>query len=140
ELDVQFADIFCREVATALHTLELLTAEKRTTTTQSIDAINREVALPVDEILTAATSILERWIGHEPEMAEKLRKILFSARSIKQCIQKVGENLAPLVLPLTPHAQEPPSKLKGMRVLVVDNDERVRRTAHGILGRFGCIV
>jgi CheY-like chemotaxis protein len=27
-----------------------------------------------------------------------------------------------------------------MRVLVADNDERVRRSAHGILGRFGCVV
>lgn len=141
ELDVQFAEIFCREVATALYTLELLTAEKRTTATQSIEAINREVVLPVDEILTAATSILDRWIGHEPEMAEKLKKILFSARAIKQSIQKVGEKLAPASLPLSYQpAPELPSNLKGMRVLVVDNDERVRRSAHGILGRFGCIV
>jgi CheY-like chemotaxis protein/GAF domain-containing protein len=142
ELDVQFTEIFCREVAVALHTLELLTAEKVTTTTQSIDAINREVALPVDEILTAATSILERWIGHEPEMAEKLRKILSAARSIRQSIMQVGENLAPAsTMPLSYHAPaEPAPKLKGLRVLVVDNDERVRRSAHGILGRFGCIV
>jgi CheY-like chemotaxis protein len=27
-----------------------------------------------------------------------------------------------------------------LRVLVADNDERVRRSAHGILGRFGCVV
>ena len=141
ELDVQFAEIFGREVASALHTLELLTAEKRSTTTQSIEAINREVALPVDEILTAATSILERWIGHEPEMAEKLRTILLSARSIKQSIQKVGENLTPATMPLTqPPPGETPAKVKGLRVLVIDNDERVRRTAHSILGRMGCVV
>ena len=40
ELDVQFTEIFCREVAAALHTLELLTAEKATATTQSIEAVN----------------------------------------------------------------------------------------------------
>ena len=141
ELDVQFTEIFCREVANALHTLELLTAEKRSTTTKSIEAINREVVLPVDEILTAATSILERWIGHEPEMAEKLKTILNSARTIKQSIQKVGENLTPATMPQTQlPPDEPSAKLKGLRVLVVDNDERVRRTAHGILGRIGCIV
>ena len=27
-----------------------------------------------------------------------------------------------------------------MRVLVADNDERVRRSAHGLLGRWGCVV
>src|SRR5262249_46519203 len=30
--------------------------------------------------------------------------------------------------------------LKGLRVLVADNDERVRRSAHSLLGRWGCVV
>jgi CheY-like chemotaxis protein len=138
-LDLQFAEIFCRELASALHTLDLLLLEKRQTASQSIEAINREVGLPVDEILTAATSILERWIGHEPEMAEKLRKIIASARVIKQSIQKVGEDIAPGLAPLAFAASEAPSRL-NLRVLVVDNDERVRRSAHSVLGRLGCIV
>ena len=37
------------------------------------------VALPVDDILGNAASLLDRWIGHEPEMADKLRQILASA-------------------------------------------------------------
>ncbi|MBI3408363.1 MAG: response regulator [Planctomycetes bacterium] len=137
---VQFTEIFCRELSSALHTLELLLVEKRATTSQSIEAISREVALPVDEILTAATAILDRWIGHEPEMAEKLRKILAGARSIKQSIQKVGEDLIPVAGPLAAPTVETPSQLRGIRVLMVDNDERVRRSAHGLLGRLGCIV
>lgn len=139
ENDLQFAEIFSREIAATLHNLELLSAEKRSTATQSIEAISREVALPVDEILTAATSVLDRYIGHEPEMADKLRHILAAARSIKQCIQKVGEDLAPTPAALAP-AQPAHPRLKGLRVLVADNDERVRRSAHAILGRFGCIV
>jgi len=140
ELDLQFTEIFSREIASALHTLELLSAEKRTTTTQSIEAISREVALPVDDILAAATSVLDRWIGHEPEMADKLRQILARARSIKQSIQKVGEDLVPVRPGATPSPQEAHPRLKGMRVLVADNDERVRRSAHSLLGRFGCVV
>src|SRR5205823_4424126 len=69
-LDLQFAEIFCRELASALHTLDLLLLEKRQAATQSIEAINREVGLPVDEILTAATSVLERWIGPALTMAK----------------------------------------------------------------------
>lgn len=140
EQDVQFAEIFCREVAAALHTLDLLVVEKRTATTQSIEAISREVALPVDDILAAATTILDRWIGHEPEMEEKLRVILERARAIKHSIQKVGEDMAPAAKPLSFTAQEAPSKLKQKRILVVDNDERVRRSAHSLLGRLGCVV
>jgi two-component system, sensor histidine kinase SagS len=140
EQDLQFCEIFSRELAAALHTLELLSAEKRTTATQSVEAISREVALPVDEILASATAVLERWIGIEPEMADRLKQILASARSIKQCIHKVGEDLAPPATNLPPSIKTHP-KLRGLRVLVADNDERVRRSAHQILGaKFGCIV
>jgi CheY-like chemotaxis protein len=139
ENDLKFAELFGREIASTLHTLELLSAEKRSTATQSIEAIGREVALPVDEILAAATTVLDRWIGHEPEMADKLRQILTSARSIKQVIQKVGQDLAPVRAAAGPQVDSHPS-LKGLRVLVADNDERVRRSAHSLLGRFGCVV
>lgn len=139
EDDLQFAEIFSREIANTLHTLELLSAEKRTTASQSIEAISREVALPVDDILAAATAVLDRYIGHETEMADKLKQILASARSLKQCIQKVGEDLAPARQASGPDQASHP-RLKGLRVLVADNDERVRRSAHSLLGRFGCIV
>jgi len=137
--DLQFAEIFGQKIAAALHTLELLSAEKRSTASQSIEAVNREVAMPVDEILAAATSVLDRYIGHEPEMAEKLRKILNSARAIKMCIQKVGDNIAPPAAGAKP-GEDLKSRLKGLRVLVADHDDRVRRSAHAILGRFGCVV
>src|SRR5207253_797430 len=137
--DLQFAEIFGQKIAAALHTLELLSAEKRSTASQSIEAVNREVALPVDEILAAATAVLDRYIGHDPEMADKLRKILAGARAIKQCIQKVGEDIAPPQVS-GPQSVSLKARLKGLRVLVADHDDRVRRSAHGILGRFGCVV
>jgi CheY-like chemotaxis protein len=72
-------------------------------------------------------------------MADKLRKILQSARAIKASIQKIGEDLAPNP-PGEAARQTPAPSLKGMHVLVADNDERVRRSAHGLLGRWGCVV
>lgn len=140
EDDLQFAEIFCREIANALHTLELLTAEKRSTASQSIEAIRREVALPVDDILAAAAAVLDRYIGHDPEMGDKLRQILNSARSIKQVIQRVGESMIPASAAAAGPDGVPHPQLKGLRVLVVDSDERVRRSAHGLLGSFGCVV
>src|SRR5260370_32321973 len=95
--------------------------------------------MPVDEILAAATSVLDRSTGHELEMAEKLRKILNSARAIKMCIQKVGEDIVPPAAGAKP-GEDLKSRLKGLRVLVADHDDRVRRSAHAILGRFGCVV
>lgn len=143
EEDVQFLEIYARDVAVAINTLELLAAEKLSATTESIDLISREVALPVDAILRDAASVLDRYIGHEPEVAERLRRILSSARDIKQVIQNVGEQIQPAAS--SPHHVQVPRRprnplLAGRRILLVDNDESVRQAAHTLLGRYGCIV
>jgi CheY-like chemotaxis protein len=136
--DLQFAEIFSHSVAAALHTLDLLSAEKTSGASQSIEAVNREVALPVDDILADATHLLERYVGHEPEVAERIKKVLANARFIKQSIVKVGEDLGS---PSLSGVREPPAPaLKGLRVLVADNDDRVRRHAHQLIGRWGGIV
>ena len=139
ENDLQFLELFAREIAVALNTLELLVAEKMTTATESTELILREVAGPVDEILNDAAWVLERYIGHEPNVSERLQRILKQTRDIKQLIQKVGQKMTPRGHVALPQRPERP-KLMGKRILVVDSDETVRRAAHELLGRFGCEV
>ena len=56
--DLQFLEIFSRDVAAALNTLELLVAEKASTAAESIEAIHGAVALPVDDILNDAVGVM----------------------------------------------------------------------------------
>lgn len=138
--DLQFLELFAREIASALNTLELLVAEKATTAAESVEAIHSAVALPVDDILNDAVHVLERYIGHGGEVTERLERILRNARDIKQLIQKVGQKMAPSqAKPLGLSCPERPS-LVGRKVLVVDSDASVRVAAHTHLERFGCIV
>jgi two-component system, sensor histidine kinase SagS len=140
ESDLQFLEIFCRDVASALNTLELLVAEKATTAAESVEAIHSAVALPVDEILNDAVNVMESYIGHEPAVVERLQRILRNARDIKQVIQKVGQQMAPAqALPPTMKVEERPA-LRHRRILVVDADENVRGAAHNLLERYGCVV
>ncbi len=140
ESDLQFLEIFSREVALAVNTLELLVAEKASAAAQSVEAIHSAVALPIDDILNDAVNIMERYIGHEPEVVERLQGILRNARDIKQVIQKVGRTMAPTQA--TPQAMEAQKRplLHGRQVLVADADEGVRSAAHALLERYGCIV
>ncbi len=108
---MQFAEIFSHAVAAALHTLNLLSAEKTSGASESIEAVNREVALPVDDILADATWLLERYVGHAPDVAERLRKVLGNARLIKQSIVKVGDKIGPR--PLPSGIREPPRRAQG---------------------------
>ena len=140
EGDLQFLEIFSRDVAAALNTLELLVAEKASAAVESIEAIHSAVALPVDEILNEAVNVMERYIGHEPEVVERLQHILRNPRDIKQVIQAVGQKMAPTQAhPQAMQIEERPV-LRDRRVLVVDADENVRSAAHGLLERYGCVV
>src|SRR5208282_3926940 len=105
---LQFLEIFSRDVAAALNTLELLVAERAGSTAASVEAIHSAVALPVDEILNDACNVMERYIGHEPGVVERLQRILRNARDIKQVIQKVGQKMAPVQAhPQPPQPERP---------------------------------
>jgi CheY-like chemotaxis protein len=129
--DLQFTELFSREIANALHTLDLLTAQQVCTAAQSIDAINKQIALPVDDVLGSAAVLLAK-LGDNEESAEHLRRILAGARAVKESVKKVARDMAA-------ESDEPVEEtpLAGKRVLVVDPDERIRKSAHLLLGRLG---
>ena len=126
-------------MAAALNTLELLQAEKASTAAESVEAIHSAVALPVDDILNDAVNVMERYIGHEPHVVERLQNILRNARDIKQLIQKVGQKMAP-ARPTRRVQVDERQLLRGRRILVADADESVRIAAHNLLERYGCVV
>jgi len=138
--DLQFLEIFARDVAFALNTLELLVAQKANTAQQSCDAIHSAVAMPVDEILNDAVNVMEGYIGHSPEVVDRLRRILHNARDIKQTIQQIGQKMTPLEAVPAGVQSAQHAALRGKRLLVVDADEQVREDAHQVLERYGCVV
>ena len=140
ESDLQFLEIFSRDLAVALNTLELLAAQKANTAQESAEAIHSAVALPVDEILNDAVHVMEAYIGHEPEVVERVQRILQNARDIKHVIHKVGQSLAPQEA--VPESARSPQRMKlsGRHILVVDVDEGVRTQAHNLLERYGAVV
>ncbi len=135
--DRRFLEIYARSVASALTTLELLQAEKLSTATASVDAISRELALPLDGILSDATSVLDRYAGHDEEIIARLRHLIYHAREIRGLIQKVGTTIVHEPPKADP---KPPQRLAGARLLVADSDESIRKAAHQLLGRQGAIV
>src|SRR5262245_4572828 len=88
--DLQFLQIFCRDVAMSLNTLQLLAAQRMNAAQESVEAIHSQVAVPIDEIVCDATYVTERLDNIDPELRSRLEKILTSARGIKDMIQKIG--------------------------------------------------
>ncbi len=138
--DLQFLELFSREVAMALNTLDLLEAEKATTANESTSKILSEVAPSVDQILNDAYGILERYIGHDQPVTQRLQNILHHTRKIREQIQEVGESITTNLKNAPIPAWQNRPLLKGKRLLVIDSDAEVRSAAHQFLGRYGVYV
>jgi CheY-like chemotaxis protein/PAS domain-containing protein len=140
EQDQQFLELFCRDLAIALNTLELLVFERATVASESSTVLLREAARPVDEILNDIDWLQNKFVGFDPQATERLQRMLKQTRTIRQLIHGIGEKVAPQVS--APIASMTPSKpkLRGKRVLIADGDESVRATGHELLARFGCEV
>lgn len=138
--DLQFLEIFSRDIANSLNTLELLEAQSANAAQQSVEAIHSAVALPIDDILNEAVWVLEKYMGHDQEVENRLRSILKNARDVKQMIHRVGERMAPSAA--VPECLQLPTRpnLQGRRILVIDSNDEVRESAHKLLDRYGCVV
>lgn len=134
--DRQFLEIYGRNVASALNMLELLQAEKMIVATASVEAISRELAIPIDDILSDAVTVLDRYAGHDEEIVSRLRHLLFRAREIRSLIHKVGLSM----MPEPSQRARPILPLASAKLLVVDADETIRRSAHHLLGCQGAVV
>lgn len=142
ESDREFLEVFAREIAVALHNLELLQAEKRYGGSASVAAILGEVSLPVDEIVADTIRMFDYL--HQPaenrDLAhEAIRRVLLNARAIKASIRRVGSKYEEPAVERDRIDVEP-SALSGRRILVADGDPGVRRSAHSLLERAGCDV
>jgi CheY-like chemotaxis protein/GAF domain-containing protein len=140
EKDQEFLELFSREVAVAINTLELLVVQQSVAANQNTTRILLSVAQPADDILVDASQLMERFIGLDPESTIRLQRILQHTREIKQLIHEVGLGAAASgALPIVTAPQAHPL-LNGKRILVVDNDASVRDAARELLGQFGCDV
>ena len=141
--DLDFLEVFGGVVAMAVNQLQLLVAEKVVTAAESSVRLRREVALPTDDILSTATAILEKYIGHDPDVCEKLQRIVDNTRKIRGQIERVSENTDSAETGFRSCAIrtriERPA-LQGKRILVVDSDESVLTSAHELLEQHSCIV
>ncbi len=140
EADLQLLQIFSKDIARALNTLELLVTEKTSSAQASLEAIETAVGLPIDEILNDTVHLIENYIGQDANVARRLRRILKNSREIKQVIHNAREEMTyGESVPESMQSHQRPL-LRNCRVLVVDCSDEVRNLAHLLLEPYGCIV
>ncbi len=138
EDDRQFAEIFARYVAMALNILDLLAVERHQTTGRLADDVARQIAGPLNDILSDVTTLREDYIGHD-DLRHRLNAIADNVVRIREAIKEVTRPACGLLghrddrLGLDP-------LLAGRTVLVVDDEEIIRETIHDVLTKVGCVV
>ena len=140
EQDLQFLELFCRDLAVALNTLELLVFERATVVSESSAVLLREAAKPVDEILNDIAWLKDKFVGFDPQAAERLQRVLSQTLTIRQLIFGIGQKFVPHASVSNFMPTPTNFKLRGKRVLIADNDQSVRETGRELLGRYGCEV
>ena len=142
EEERQLGEIFARYVAVALHMLDLLVAE-RTTTNQSVSGrVELELREPLEDI-AHEVEILEE-LGHhgadDPEQHAHLERIKRDLMSIRARLLHCTAGPAGLlgVEQAMQCAADP--VLSGKRVLVCDDEQRIRTIIGCVLERRGSTV
>jgi CheY-like chemotaxis protein len=138
EDDRQFAEIFGRYIAIALHILDLLVVERHTTTGRLANNVSTEIAGPLGEILADATTLMEDYIGHD-DLRHRLQTIADNVARIRETLKHVA---APTggILGYKSAPPETDPALEGKVMLVIDDEEIIRTTIRDVLANHGCDV
>ncbi|MEO1128822.1 MAG: response regulator, partial [Planctomycetota bacterium] len=140
ENDRQFAEIFARYMAGALHTLNLLLVERHTTSETTSGTVRGEISGPLTD-LVAEVELLKKQAGGDSAMAPHIDRILRDVASIRRRMKNVTRGAQTLLgVDEVLEAGRVHPELEGRRILVADNEESIRDTIRRVLTAVGCRV
>ncbi len=139
DVDRQLLEAFGRHLAIALKILDLLVIERYRTTGQLADDVSTEIAAPLNDIVTDASSLIAEHIDN-PALVARLESILHNVERIRTSVREVARpiNGSGKVLQKQKPAGDP--LLSGKRILVADDEEVIRTTVYEVLRKQGCHV
>ena len=140
EEDRQFAEIFATHIALALHILDLLVAERCTTGETVTGTVQGEISEPLNDIVAEA-QWLRQAAERDPTIKEHVERILSDVGSIRDKIKEAAggpQTILGADKMLNDVSIDP--LLQGRRVLVADDEPKIRETIRNVLRGKGCQV
>lgn len=135
----QDAETIGRDIATALHILDLLVTERYTTTGRLGTDVMAEIAGPVNDILTDVENLIEDYIGHD-ELRHRLNKISETTVQLRDAIKRVTEPKRGVMGTSATGISRTDPILTGKRILIADDESMIRDTVRDVLVSYGCEV
>ncbi len=141
EDDRQFAEIFARYIAMALHMLDMLVVERVSTNETLRGTVQGELAGPLEDLEREAEWLRAFQRQADPESAGHIGRILRDVDAIRKRMADVTggpQTVLGADQAISEGRLDP--LLKGRRILVADNEEGIRDTIGDVLRRRGCEV
>ncbi len=139
EDDRQFAEIFARPVAQALHLLDLLLTERCATSGQVADSVVQGLAAPLNDVVSEAQSLMEEYIGDDT-MRQRLGRIIDQVQVMRDSIKQAAAGPGVVLGGSGGREVDVDPNFAGRKVLIADDERNIRETIRDILKRQGCEV
>ncbi len=136
----QLGEIFARYIAVSLHMLDLLVVERSTVNQAVGGRVENELKEPLEDI-AHEIDILEHQHSGDPEdiaHLERIKKDLASIRARLQMCTSGPAGLLGVEQAMGVCTQDP--VIAGKRILVADDEQRIRTIISGVLERRGATV
>lgn len=133
------AERFGRDIAVALHILDLLVMERYTTTGKLGSDVMAEISGPVNDILTDVENLIEDYIGHD-DLRHRLNRITSTAVGIRDAIKRVTSPQRGLIGARSTGVRRNDPILSGKSILIADDETMIRDTVRDVMASYGCEV
>jgi CheY-like chemotaxis protein/putative methionine-R-sulfoxide reductase with GAF domain len=138
--DRQFAEIFGRYIAMALHLLQLLVTERSTVNERVSDRFEGELREPLEDIMHEVDWLTAR-PDADPETRRHIERILADVESIRRRVKSVASGPQTLLgVDEAMRTREKDPMLLGRRVLVADDHPKIRKVIGEVLTHRGAIT
>lgn len=141
EQDRMYAEIFGRYIAMALHMLQLLVTERTETNLSACDRVSGEINEPLEDIEHEINWLNEHEKNADPETRDHIKRILIDVESIRNRVRSVAAGPQTLLgVDKAMLEREKDPALIGKRILIADDNQKIRKIIGEVLQHRGCVT
>ncbi|MEM9373437.1 MAG: response regulator [Planctomycetota bacterium] len=138
--DRQFAEIFGRYIAMALHMLQLLVTERSAVNENVSGRFEGELNEPLEDIMHEVDWLTAR-PDADPETRRHVERILSDVESIRRRVKSVASGPQTLLgVDEAMQSREKDPAMVGKRILIADDNPKIRKIIGDVLGNRGAAI
>ena len=141
EEDRQLGEIFARYIAVAVHMLDLLVVERSATNQTISGRVEVQLKEPIEDISHEISTLRSHPFASDPRVSSHLDRISRDIETIRSSIKECAagpQSLLGVEQAMADRSTDP--LINGKRILIADDEQRIRKTIGDVLALRGASV